>query len=218
MFGVGFLFIMAKDPAVLFYTSDFISGTITMTDEERGRYILLLCLQHQKGRLTDRDMETIKDMQEVQIKFERLEDGFYYNIRMKEEAEKRKSYSESRRNNRKSKIPSNNQDMNNISSTHDNHIKNISLSYLKDMENENENEDLNKDLNTNTTNTGNIKNIVEKLLDVLVDYDSDIKEYNLAIDDYNELGGIDGISEILEWDEVVKSKWNQRIQNVYTLK
>jgi hypothetical protein len=215
---------MAKDPAVLFYTSDFISGTITMTDEERGRYILLLCLQHQKGRLTDRDMETIKDMQEVQLKFERLEDGFYYNIRMKEEAEKRKSYSESRRNNRKSKIPSSNQDMNNISSTHDNHIKNISLSYLKDMENENEDlikdldQDLNVDLNTTNTNTGNLQNIVEKLLDVLVDYDSDIKDYNLAIDDYNELGGIDGVSEILGWDTTQKTNWNRKIQNVYELK
>ena len=139
---------------------------------------------------------------------------------MKEEAEKRKSYSESRRNNRKGKT----KDMNNISSSHHNHIKNISLSYLEDMENENEDLDLNKDLdlnedlNTSTTNTGNLKNIVEKLLDVLIDYDSDIKQYNLAIDDFNELGGIDGISEILDWDDSVKSKWNQKIQNVYALK
>ena len=50
---------MAKDPAVLFYTSDFISGTLTMTDEQRGRYILLLCLQHQKGYLTEKDMLNI---------------------------------------------------------------------------------------------------------------------------------------------------------------
>jgi hypothetical protein len=211
---------MAKDPAVLFYTSDFISGTITMTDEERGRYILLLCLQHQKGKLTDRDMETIKEMQEVQLKFERLEDGFYYNIRMKEEAEKRKSYSESRRNNRKSKLPQ--KDMNNISLSYHKDMNNISLSYVKHMENENENEDLikdlNEDLNTSNTNTGNLQNIVEKLLDVLVDYDSDIKEYNLAIDDYNELGGIDGVSEILGWDTTQKSNWNRKIQNVYKLK
>ncbi len=92
------------------------------------------------------------------------------------------------------------------------------------MENENEDlikdldQDLNVDLNTTNTNTGNLQNIVEKLLDVLVDYDSDIKDYNLAIDDYNELGGIDGVSEILGWDTTQKTNWNRKIQNVYELK
>ena len=47
---------MAKDPAILFYTSDFMSGTVTMTDEQRGQYIMLLCLQHQKCFLTEKDM------------------------------------------------------------------------------------------------------------------------------------------------------------------
>ena len=46
---------MSKDPAVLFYTSDFLSGTFTMTNEQVGKYIRLLCLQHQKGRLTEKD-------------------------------------------------------------------------------------------------------------------------------------------------------------------
>jgi hypothetical protein len=63
-----------------------------------------------------------------------------------------------------------------------------------------------------------IKNITYKVLEVLIDYESDIKKYNHAIDDYNELGGIDKIAEILGWDDSVKSKWNQRIQNVYELK
>jgi len=30
---------MAKDPAVLLYTQDFLVGTITMTNEQRGKYI-----------------------------------------------------------------------------------------------------------------------------------------------------------------------------------
>lgn len=64
----------------------------------------------------------------------------------------------------------------------------------------------------------NMKNIASKILDILVDYESDIKKYNNAIDDFNELGGIDGVSEILEWDDSIKSKWNQRILNVYELK
>lgn len=72
--------------------------------------------------------------------------------------------------------------------------------------------------NTTTSSTGNLRNITEKVLDVLINHDSDDKQYNLAIDDFNELGGIDGISEILEWDDSVKSKWNQKILNVYELK
>jgi len=50
---------MAKDPAVLFYTSDFLSGTFTMTDEQVGKYMRLLCIQHQKGMLTEQDMLSI---------------------------------------------------------------------------------------------------------------------------------------------------------------
>ncbi len=64
----------------------------------------------------------------------------------------------------------------------------------------------------------NLKNIANKVLDVLIDYESDIKKYNNAIDDYNELGGIDGVSEILGWDTTQKSNWNRKIQNVYELK
>lgn len=93
-----------KDPAVLFYTSDFLSGTMTMTNEEVGMYIRLLCIQHQKGKLTEKDMQSICKtyVQDVFLKFEQI-DGFYVNRRMLEETEKRSKYSESRRNNAKKK-------------------------------------------------------------------------------------------------------------------
>jgi len=95
---------MAKDPAVLLYTSDFLSGTMTMTNEEVGMYIRLLCLQHQKGKLSEKDMLSICKtyVQDVYEKFEKV-DGFYINKRMYEEAEKRSKYTESRRNNAKTK-------------------------------------------------------------------------------------------------------------------
>ena len=44
---------MAKDTAFLFYRADFIVGTYEMTDEQVVRYILLMCLQHQKGHLSE---------------------------------------------------------------------------------------------------------------------------------------------------------------------
>ena len=95
---------MAKDPAVLLYTSDFLSGTMTMTNEEVGMYIRLLCLQHQKGKLSQKDMQSIckSYVQDVYEKFDKV-DGFYINKRMYEEAERRSKYTESRRNNAKTK-------------------------------------------------------------------------------------------------------------------
>jgi len=94
---------MAKDPAVLFYTSDFLSGTYTLTDEQVGKYIRLLCLQHQKGKLTDKDMYCVCGTYDSEIfcKFIK-EDDFYYNKKMYDETNRRKSYTESRRNNRNS--------------------------------------------------------------------------------------------------------------------
>ena len=94
---------MSKDPAVLFYTSDFLSGTFTMDDSQVGQYIRLLCLQHQKGKLTQKDMLSICKAYDVEIwdKF-KVEDGLYYNERMLNETVRRQKFSESRRNNAKS--------------------------------------------------------------------------------------------------------------------
>lgn len=119
---------MAKDPAVLFYTSDFLTGVRRMTYEQVGKYITLLCMQHQYGTLTEKDMMHICGTydEDIWLKFEKTDAG-YINKRMHEEAEKRKKYSESRRNNKLNSTKK--QDMINISSTYDKH-----------MENENENE------------------------------------------------------------------------------
>ena len=96
---------MAKDPAVLLYTSDFLTGTFTMNYEQRGKYITLLCLQHQQGFLTEEDLKNVLEDTDVKIfsKFEKLSDGYFYNLRLKNETERRKNYSESRKKNRLSK-------------------------------------------------------------------------------------------------------------------
>lgn len=85
---------MAKDPAFLFYTSDFLVGTITMSHEQVGKYIRLLCIQHQKGKLTLQDLEHFGSAKDSVIleKFV-CEDGSYYNTRLKEESDKRKKHS-----------------------------------------------------------------------------------------------------------------------------
>ncbi len=124
---------MAKDPAFMFYTNDFISGTQFMSNEEVGIYIRLLCAQHQHGRLSEKQVLFIcktKD-NEVLQKFEIDEDGFYYNLRLENEINKRKSFSESRAKNRLGKIKDTKKQ-----------VKKKSKTLVKHMEDENRDENI----------------------------------------------------------------------------
>lgn len=94
---------MAKDPAFLFYPNDWLGGTMGMTFEEKGAYMELLMLQFNRGHMT-KDMigRTVGQLWvNIQDKFMEDENGCFYNDRLEQEKVKRKSYSESRRNNRK---------------------------------------------------------------------------------------------------------------------
>ena len=134
---------MSKDPAVLFYTSDFLSGTAFFNDEQRGQYILLLCQQHQLGSIPKNHMINICKSYDSPViaKFTLDDDGTYYNKRMRDEGEKRRSYCSSRGNNKKG------------------HFKNkiISKSYENHMENDNENENEDVIVVKNTKRTTKFK-------------------------------------------------------------
>ena len=125
---------ISKDPAFLFYSSDFLTGTMILSDEQVGKYIRLLCLQHQKGHLTKKDMLFICKTYDEDIynKFKTDANDKYYNERLEIEIYKRKIYSDSRRKNRtgktKDKFAENKE-----------HVNNICKSYDEHMENENEN-------------------------------------------------------------------------------
>lgn len=121
---------MSKDPAILFYTSDFLTGTMLMSDEQVGKYIRLLCVQHQKGHLSEKDMLKICQSYDEDIfeKFTKDEDGLFFNVILDEVINKRKAYSLSRSKNRKSKSI---EDMINTSKT-----------YVEHMENENKDKDV----------------------------------------------------------------------------
>lgn len=89
-----------KDPAVLFYPSDFLSATVLWTDEEIGKYIKLLCLQFLQNGVSEDEIDAVcGDNKRVRSKFHPCDDGLYRNPRMAEEAEKRRTFSESRRSN-----------------------------------------------------------------------------------------------------------------------
>ncbi len=90
-------FNMAKDPAFLFYTGDFSTGTQFFSNEQVGKYIRALMAQHQHGRLTEKQLNFIIDKDEDIIKkFKQDESGLFYNERLESESNKRKAFSESR--------------------------------------------------------------------------------------------------------------------------
>ena len=103
---------MAKDPAFLFYSSDFLTGVTGLTMEERGQYITLLCLQHQQGHLSGKTcrlalgLESLDEAPDVMSKFIQDENGLYYNARLDSEIIKRaKSADASRENGTKGGRP-----------------------------------------------------------------------------------------------------------------
>jgi len=115
---------MAKDPAFLFYSDNFQSGTQFLTDEQCGKYIRLLCAQHLHGHLSERQVLIICKSydEDIMSKFKKDEYGKYYNERLEFEINRRKKYSESRATNRKSSVKDK-KHMNNISKTYDKHME-----------------------------------------------------------------------------------------------
>lgn len=84
---------MSKDPAFLFYSQDFLMGTITMSDAEIGMYVRILCVQHQTCHI---DAEAMRKLcggdvpASVLAKFKIDGDGKYYNERLENEMLARK--------------------------------------------------------------------------------------------------------------------------------
>lgn len=122
---------MSKDPAFLFYHQDFFSGVSDMTNEEIGAYVKCLCIQASKGGITEKHMLIICYSYEVhnivKNKFVFNEEtNMFENIRLRNEIEKRKKYSESRSNNRKKGLQEqkSKKDMLIISKSYDNHMEN----------------------------------------------------------------------------------------------
>lgn len=84
-------------PAVNFFADNFLTGTMFMSWEQRGRYIYALCAQQLHGHLT---MEQLNQFaagdQAILEKFIPDENGLYYNERMDKEVKKRKNFCNSR--------------------------------------------------------------------------------------------------------------------------
>ena len=213
-----------KDPAVLFYTQDFIVGTYSWTNEQKGKYITLLCLQHQKlNKLTLSEIQFIAEGDELVLeKFPLQEDGYYSNTRLAMEIENRKVRTDSSRaNGMKGGRPSKTQDkpmgFNKV---------NLKETYNKPtinpIENANENENdlvddleidlVNEDVIESNTDIGEL-NILKRLLDDLIQYEDEDK-WKLSNLEISEYGGLDKVFERLGLDESQKTNWSNRINNV----
>lgn len=92
---------MAKDPALLWYPSDYLSGTMGMSFEEKGAYVELLMVQFNRGHMTDHMIGQIVGQLWGQIshKFIKDSEGLWFNERLDEEKSKRKLFTDSRKNN-----------------------------------------------------------------------------------------------------------------------
>lgn len=196
---------MAKDPAFLFYSADFITGTQFMSDEQVGKYIRLLCAQHMQGHLSKKHMMHICKTYDEDIfeKFKIDEEELYYNEVLEGHIQKRKDYAESRRQNRLNS----NKDVSNSSKVTDNKkvktkkdMNNISLSYDDHMVNENV--IVNKELNREKSK---IKK-VEKLK-------NEIEIFRASADQFADDYGADMINAFVNyWTEYNEDNFEMKWQ------
>lgn len=126
-----------KDPAFLFYPSDWMGGTMGMTFEQKGAYMELLVMQFNRGHMTTLMIgQTVGRLwDELKDKFIQDKDGLWYNKRLDIEKENRKKFTESRYNNLQGKNQYTKKEAHNGGQMTDH------------MENENVNED--ESINTN---------------------------------------------------------------------
>jgi uncharacterized protein YdaU (DUF1376 family) len=200
-----------KDPAVLLYTQDFIVGTLTMTDEQRGKYILLLCYQHQKqNKLTLNDLKLADGDETILEKFPQHSDGYYYNDRMAMEIENRKIRTDASRNNGK---------LGGRPKTQKTQVvKNKPMGY--DLVNLKETK-IKPKQNLSGTGTGNENAIasesanvsyklVDKMFDKLLDVTTFSQGYSELLEDF---GTIDKALDVYTDDLSVRNNWIRQINN-----
>jgi uncharacterized protein YdaU (DUF1376 family) len=99
---------MSKDPAILWYVDDWIGGTLLMTRHHKGAYMDVLMAQVNNGHMALHEIKTLLGPQDENIwetvlrkKFIQDSEGKYYNKKLEDVINKRRAYTESRRNNLK---------------------------------------------------------------------------------------------------------------------
>ena len=87
-----------RSPAFQFYADDFLAGTFTMNNEERGLYITLLCRQWTQGHVTTEEIARLSpamaqpSISHVLAKFKEASQGCFQNARMESERSKQAAF------------------------------------------------------------------------------------------------------------------------------
>jgi hypothetical protein len=67
-------------------------------------------------------------------------------------------------------------------------------------------------------NTDKNKRIAENTINILANANSLDIDYDNAVEQWKELGGINIISEIMGWDDEQKNNWHTKLNNIYSTK
>ena len=211
-----------KDPAFLFYSSDFLSGVQDLTMEERGQYITLLCLQHQKGHLTEKMIRLCcgNATADVLAKFRQDDEGLFFNERLEIEVGKRKAHAEKQR----IRAIDGWKKRKNITSDMDATASTTAYATAMPLENENENRNENEviveDANEKKTvrkkfvkpHENDVYNFMGELNAAGQNFRSEVQLVNFArtfMDHYNANGWIVGKTSMKDWRSTVKN-WMRR--------
>jgi uncharacterized phage protein (TIGR02220 family) len=192
---------MAKDPAFLFYPSDFLMGVMLMNNTDVGIYIKTLCLLHQHGGyLSQKKLETALGVLPVSVieKLQKNENDELYSRRLIEESIKRNTYCDSRRKNIQKRYEK---------STYEPTYVTTDVVHM-----ENRNRNRNKDLNIN--NNGIINNDIDTD-NCISDHDKDKKHNANALPAHCEGNAIkeakpDLEAPILYLNEKVKRSYSPK--------
>ena len=215
-----------KDPAVLLYTQDFLVGTITWDYEQIGKYIKLLCIQHQKlNKITLTELQSIAGDDELILdKFPLQSDGYYYNSRLAMEIENRKvRTNSSRENGSKGGRPKKTQEKP-IGFDLDNLNKTQMETQMKPKNNpigngnENGNETVIETENGYEVVDGNEikdvgeRNILLRYLDDCIQVE-DKNKFKISFDEILEYGGLYKVFDSLGFDQSKRKNWSDKIIN-----
>lgn len=190
-----------KDPAFMMYSGDFLSGTFTMTMEQRGKFITLMCIQHQKGYLTEADMKSVLNEEDYLLaeKFYKADDNNWYNQKMTDVINERKEYTANRLKNFQKKDD-----------------KKLHKSYHMELHTGDEDEDESQDINPDEYTSVDIK-IATKQLDKLTELldDNNIPAAKQLLDGIIEdYKSFDNILQLCYGDDItVLNNWRNYFSN-----
>jgi len=195
-----------KDPAFLMYSGDFLAGTYTMNYEQKGKYITLMCIHHQKGFLTEIDLHSVLADTDIVVasKFYKADNGNYYNQKMIDVITERKTYTENRLANFHK-----NKDKDNHMNTH----KSSHMENHTGDEDEDENQDRKLEIK-NESKSGNEYGVYYKLYKKLTNYETEYREYEDTYFDIQDDIGWDKFFEVLK----LSDKEHKLLDEVITIK